>query len=431
MPKTSDKAILLNEVEEAITFLLLIEDDTADENSVMVDTEERFLDELFLMHEALSETRYFMPRRYVKNKPSMAQFLFGLTDRQFRQEARMHRNAFTRIVDILKVHPVFQNHSRLEQTPVWIQCLVAFKRFGSYGNANSLGNNGRNLGFSEGAVVKFMHRVITALLSIRDQVIKWPDAEERSRISERFKKNYGLGGSVGIIDGTPVVLSQRPAIDGETFFSRKGVYCINLQLVCDDEGYIRYYITGWPGSVYDNTVFSKSRLYQQPENHFSPDQFLLADSGYALTHNCMVPYRQPYASEPLNQKYNELFSSARVKIELLNGSIKTRFGSLKGIPTQVKSKDDFKRVNRHIVATLVLHNVLLRFDDKEWTEEDGRVDEIPHNQDLARDALQANAAANLEGEEGPKNRRLILQNQCLAWYLMRNPHLSNILNRER
>lgn len=116
------------------------------------------------------------------------------------------------------------------------------------------------------------------------------------------------------------VLSQKPGIDGETYFSRKGIHCINLQLICDDKGMIRNFLTGWPGSVFDRTMIA-----QHPERYFAPGEFLLADSGYGLKHFCLVPYRHPYAGEPQNKIFNELLSSARVKIEHANGVLKGRF----------------------------------------------------------------------------------------------------------
>ena len=34
-----------------------------------------------------------------------------------------------------------------------------------------------------------------------------------------FRIKYGIYGAVGIIDGTPAIFSQKPAIDGDTYFS--------------------------------------------------------------------------------------------------------------------------------------------------------------------------------------------------------------------
>ena len=95
---------------------------------------------------------------------------------------------------------------------------------------------------------------------MRSEAIKWPDAAERAQISARFARDHGLPNAVGIVDGTPIVFSQRPGVDGGSFWSRKKHYSINLQLVCDDKGKIRYYLCGWPGSCFDSTVWGHSKM---------------------------------------------------------------------------------------------------------------------------------------------------------------------------
>ena len=183
-------------------------------------------------------------------------------------------------------------------------------------------------------------------------------------ISERFERKWGLKNAVGVIDGTPVVFSQRPGVDGEVFWSRKCEYSLNLQLVCDDRKRIRYFITGWPGSCFDNTVFEQSKLYKKSVEYFSAGQYILADAGYALQPFVCVPYKNPIAKVPHNRVFNELFSSCRTIIEHTNGMVKTRFGSLKGIRTQIKTRADFSAVNKHIIVCSILHNLLISVDDE-------------------------------------------------------------------
>ena len=84
----------------------------------------------------------------------------------------MDKVSFHHIVSILERHPIFHNCSRNKQADVWKQCFVAFRRLGTYGNANSLIRNAHHSGFAEGSVVKFTDRVITALLSLHGFDIK-------------------------------------------------------------------------------------------------------------------------------------------------------------------------------------------------------------------------------------------------------------------
>ena len=223
----------------------------------------------------------------------------------------------------------------------------------------------------------------------------------RDRLSnEEFTINMGLN------DGTPIVFSRRPAIDGETFFSRKGFYCINLQLVCDDRGFIRSYLTGWPGSVFDNSLFEKTRMFTERANYFSEGEYLLADSGYALSPICATPYRKPQSNADHNKLFNELFSSARGKIEHVNGILKSRWSSLKGIPTQIKQKSDFAKVNHHIIACIILYNLLLKLKDH-WVEDE----------DVAEDGRVGAVEMNLREEDrDAKQLRIYVQSECLTWY---------------
>jgi hypothetical protein len=243
------------------------------------------------------------------------------------------------------------------------------------------------------------------LLALKDSEISWPDANERAAISRRYARNHGMPGVVGVVDGTPVVLCQRPHVDGEVFWTRKGHYAINLQLVCDDRRKIIFYQSGWPGSVYDATVFGQSDLSLHAPQYFSPGEFLIADAGYGGTWFICTPYRQPAASIPHNKVFNELFSSGRIVIEHVNGILKGRFSSLKGIRIQVKTATDFQRINEWITVCLILHNILLRFNDS-WEEED---------EEDAEDEEVHLPAAGAEPTPSQQLRQQV-QTRLLEWY---------------
>jgi hypothetical protein len=242
---------------------------------------------------------------------------------------------------------------------------------------------------------------------MKDEVISWPNVEERREISARMAFKLGIPGCIGILDGTPVNVSQLPTIDGETFFNRKSRYSYNVQLICDDLKRIRFYQIGWPGSVYDATVFGHSNIALHPENYFSLNEFLIADSGYALTEWCCTPYRLPYASEPYNQFFNVLFSSARVIIEHVNGNVKGRFSSLKSLPTQIKRLKDFEICNEWILVwCLIIHNLLINFNEDEW--------EHQLETEEAINELEANFI-NLQNHATGKQLREKIQENLVRW----------------
>jgi len=92
-------------------------------------------------------------------------------------------------------------------------------------------------------------------------------------------------------------------------FTRKGRYSTNLQLICDDRGFIKYYIVGYPGPTPDNEIISKSWILKTPEKFFSLMEYLLADAGYGLCDHICTPYRHPLAAVPRNQIFNVWYSS--------------------------------------------------------------------------------------------------------------------------
>ncbi|KAI7965702.1 hypothetical protein MJO29_001450, partial [Puccinia striiformis f. sp. tritici] len=73
----------------------------------------------------------------------------------------------------------------------------------------------------------------------------------------------GFHNCVGFIDGTLFPLYDKPAIDSQDYYSRKGFYGLNTLIVCDDKKQIIYYLTGWPGKLFSNL------LTRHPTHHVS------------------------------------------------------------------------------------------------------------------------------------------------------------------
>lgn len=298
----------------------------------MVDSQEssaEFID-MMALYFGVNSSRYLNDRLDQPKLEGLRNLFWDLSDEQFKQFARMDKTSFVHVLSLIEDHPIFHNNANNTQTYPWYQLAVASHRFGTEGNGSAIDAVALKAGISHGSVTQYTSRVITALLSLKDIYIRWPNATERAEISQRFAIKNGLFGAVGIVDGTPVHFFQRPGLDGEIWWTRKMRYSMNVQLICDDNGRIIYYVLGWPGSVYDATIFNRCRMCLSPEEFFSAGEYLLADAGYTLTFYCCTPYRNPAAQEPANKVFNELFSSGRVTIEHVNGRWKGRFASLKG-----------------------------------------------------------------------------------------------------
>jgi hypothetical protein len=396
MPKRSERRYLIFQLDYIAKLLVINGKEKSSE-----------LKDVLELRAGLSASRFLNGRTTVPKSNALAQMLFLYPEDDFKQIVRMNKDSFTRLVDLIKTHAIFHSTGRHKQHPVWVQLMVVLSRLGCDGNGASVGRNSRLFGVSYGSVCEFTNRVFTALLSMKDTEIYWPSAVERAEISRRFGRDHGLPGAVGVVDGTYVNMSQKPAVNGEVYFNRKSRYAMNVQLICDDRRRIIYYQLGWPGSVYDSTVFAQSSLFLNPWAYFSQGEYLLADSGYRATYFVCTPYRQPAANIPHNKVFNELFSSARVVIEHVNGIVKGRFSSLRGIRVQLNKEKDVKRVNEWILVCLILHNILVRFRD-EWEEED--VEDVQEEELLAPNVTENTHANDL---------RLNVQQTLLTWFAQR------------
>ena len=111
--------------------------------------------------------------------------------------------------------------------------------------------------------------------------------------------------------------------------------------------------------------------------------------------------------------FNEFFSSARVIIEHVNGILKGRFSSLRGIRTQIKTEKDFKIVNTHVLVCLILHNLLMDFGNDECEEEWMEEEDDSDDEEEIITPLQVDAVSG-------QDKRVEVQNILLDWVLNKN-----------
>ena len=64
------------------------------------------------------------------------------------------------------------------------------------------------------------------------------------------------------------------------------------------------YVIGHCGSAHDSTVFQDSRTYRNSGILFNEDEWMWADSAYALDRWCITPYKRPLAALPENKTFN-------------------------------------------------------------------------------------------------------------------------------
>ena len=209
----------------------------------------------------LDDLEYISPTGSTSNLSSTdeSKNIPWLNRQEFIRKYRTTRSCFDKLVKLIEGHEVFQQVERRgrRQDPVAHQLMVLLHFLGSDSCSNSRLREIFTIG--RGTAELYRNRVVTAIRSLRNKVITWPDEKEKRRISRRIYKKYGFPNCVGIVDGTLLPLAFKPARDDAPDFSgRKFGYSISTMVVCDDKRRIRHYLSGWAGSAHDNRVFDMS-----------------------------------------------------------------------------------------------------------------------------------------------------------------------------
>jgi hypothetical protein len=151
----------------------------------------------------------------------------------FRRNLRLNPDTFDALVDSIKDNPVFHNNSNNSQFPVSEQVAVALYRLGHYGNAASIHDIALWAGWGVGTVHYATRRFLVAVCrpSFLQPAVAWPNQADQevarqwveSQTCARWRNGWLM------VDGTLVILEQRPRCYGNTYFDRKSNYSLNVQ----------------------------------------------------------------------------------------------------------------------------------------------------------------------------------------------------------
>lgn len=113
-----------------------------------------------------------------------------------------------------------------------IQVMLALRFFASESFMEVIGDT---MGYDKSKVSRAVENVTNALLTKKDQFLKWPTQEEIKKSKENFYLRGGFPGVFGCIDGTHVRI-QAPSDNEPTYVNRKGWHSINVQAICSHDG---------------------------------------------------------------------------------------------------------------------------------------------------------------------------------------------------
>jgi hypothetical protein len=165
-----------------------------------------------------------------------------LTDDEFLHKYRVTRESFGKIVHEIQDHAIFQSKDPRgrKQAPVAHQLMVFLKYIGTEGTGASNANQRHTFAIGYGTAPKFRRRVTTAILSLRQKYLKWPNSDERKRLGKECNIKYGFPHCVGIADGSIFPLAFEPQTeDAPDYSGRKYGYSLTTMIICDHTRRIR------------------------------------------------------------------------------------------------------------------------------------------------------------------------------------------------
>jgi hypothetical protein len=153
---------------------------------------------------------------------------------RFRRKVRVDPDTFDRLVARINDNAIFSNNSNCPQLPVPLQLAIFLFRAGHYGNAASPEDAAQWSGLSVSGVEKCTDRVIVSLLSLHDEAIHFPGADDKENAKAYVEAQTCEEWRNGflVVDGTKFPLFQRPGLHGDTWFDKDGEYSIDCQ-VCN------------------------------------------------------------------------------------------------------------------------------------------------------------------------------------------------------
>lgn len=327
------------------------------------------------------EDKYRKPRPVFVRDMETPGPLPWLTDDEFLQKYRMRRCSFEKLLSLIERHEVFHNKSRngrggKPQRPVADQLMVLLNYLGTAGSGASNQRQRQMFGIGSGSSENYRKRCVKAIRSLREEVLYWPDEEERDQIAKRITTRWDIPNCVAVADGTLFPLMSEPqASDAPDYSGRKHLYSLTVMVVNDDRRKIRYYHGGFPGSAHDSRVYASTPLALEPDRFFSPVQYLIGDSAFENSPSVVASFKAPkgHALDPEHERFNRHLGRLRVLSEHTIGMLKARFPWLRCIPMVITDDPrSVEKILKYIDTCIILHNLLIdECDDdlpREWYE---------------------------------------------------------------
>ena len=348
----------------------------------------------FTMKYGIENKLFKQSRRLLPKKPRMTWSVFSakLSDEKFRRMYRMTRECFQQLC--LKIETAvgkeeFRSEDYLKVRDNYPDQKLYYankKRFDGYISGEvKLAITLRLLAGASyldlevifkvpnHTIYRIFHQVLTQWIC-NEKVVQidfyknGTDTEAMKETTKSFAQgtsNGIIGGCIGAIDGLLIKMvapsKKRDNVKNiSNFYSRKGYYAINTQVIVDKQKRVLWFSIKCKGSEHDSTAFKVTSLYKDlvdsHQSYIDHGFYLIGDCAYAQRPFLITPYdnAQPGSKQ---DAFNFHLSSCRIYVECAFGEMYKRWGIL-WRPLSFKLNNSI----RIIESIFRLHNFIIQFE---------------------------------------------------------------------
>lgn len=276
----------------------------------------------------------------VDRKALMAYHL-SCSDSQFRRRYRLSKEAFLELAAKVKGHWTTKIRSKYERksyakegftSKVRLAMTLRFLAGGSYIDVLDV------WGCPVDAHMK-LYRIVYQVVDIINVVVQLPgvpfdNKEEAVQVSQSFSRlsQHKFRGAIGAVDGFLLALTDpgEEVADSAHYYSRKGFFALNLQVICDGHRRVLWASCNSPGATHDSRAFERSQLFDQcrlSEMMKTEGFFLIGDSAYVSSSWMVTPICGAVPGT-VEDAFNYYQSRTRISIECCFGELTQRWGFL-------------------------------------------------------------------------------------------------------
>ncbi|KAG1693348.1 Protein ALP1-like [Nymphon striatum] len=181
------------------------------------------------------------------------------SDRVFKQNFRLSRSSFAKLVCELKPHIHHVNTKFRKSVPAEERLAITLWRLGTNIEYRSIDHL---FGRAKSTCIKIVKEVTVAIAEhLLAKYISIPQGDNLLKVVSKFERRRGFPQIGGAIDGSQVKIIA-PQDSHSDFYNRHHNHSVILQAVVDCDCKFLDVCLGWPGKAHDSRVFKNSKIYQ-------------------------------------------------------------------------------------------------------------------------------------------------------------------------